>query len=123
MSNELTPEQSKDILARQELLPIGTVVLLEKANRKIMIIGVLQIDGQNQSVLYDYSGVVYPEGLINPKNNYLFNANQIERIFYMGYHNEEQDNLQKTVKIARENFYARNGVNNYKKGKKNESES
>lgn len=105
LSNEITEEQSKELLASSDSLPIGTVVLLKDSNRKVMIIGVLQFNGSDQSVLYDYSGVLYPEGLIDPKNNYLFNQDQIERIYYRGYHNEEQDVLQDTIDEAKEQYH------------------
>lgn len=107
MSKEITAEQSKEILLKLDSLPIGTVVLLKESSRKVMIIGVLQFNGADQSVLYDYSGVLYPEGLIDPKNNYLFNKAQIERIYYLGYHNEEQDALQNLIRQAKDNFYSK----------------
>ena len=99
MNNEITIEKSNELLSNNEFLPIGTVVLLKNSERKIMIIGLLQIDGSNNaSITYDYSGVLYPEGLIDPKKNYLFNKEQIERIYFVGYHNEEQDKLQQAIK-------------------------
>ena len=45
----------------RELLPIGTVVLLEGATKKAMIYGVKQID-RSTDTEYDYLGVVYGRG-------------------------------------------------------------
>lgn len=74
------------------VLPIGTVVLLKNSTKKLMIIGFcqkqVQEDGQGQ--VWDYVGCVYPEGYLGPDQSYMFNGNQIERIFSVGYQDEEQ---------------------------------
>ena len=49
----------------KELLPIGSVVLLNEGTKKLMIYGVMQSDTENNQ--YDYVGVLYPEGNIGPK--------------------------------------------------------
>jgi len=43
----------------KDFLPLGTVVLLKDTQKKLMIIGRLQIC---EGIAYKYSGVVYPEG-------------------------------------------------------------
>ena len=45
----------------RELLPIGSVVLLKDAVKRVMIYGVMQTDSETDED-YDYLGVVYPEG-------------------------------------------------------------
>ncbi|MCL1897176.1 MAG: DUF4176 domain-containing protein [Clostridiales bacterium] len=73
------------------LLPIGSVVLLQESSKRVMIIGVCQKlaeDGGER--IWDYSGCVYPEGYMGPDKTYLFNGDQIERIFSIGYQDEEQ---------------------------------
>ena len=45
----------------KELLPIGSVVTLQGTAKKVMIIGILQMQ-QESGKLYDYLGVPYPEG-------------------------------------------------------------
>ena len=54
-----------------------------------MIIGLLQTKTENNQI-YDYSAVLYPEGYIGPSETYLFNKNQISRIYYLGYVSQEQ---------------------------------
>ena len=73
------------------LLPIGTVVLLKNSNKRVMIIGVLQnqITG-TQRKLWDYSGCLYPEGFMGPDKTYLFDSEQIEKIYAVGYQDQEQ---------------------------------
>lgn len=47
----------------KSLLPIGTVVLLKGAKKKLMIIGVKQTNAETDEE-FDYLGVIYPEGNI-----------------------------------------------------------
>lgn len=73
------------------LLPIGSVVLLKNSSKRVMIIGVLQqqsVDGEAK--LWDYSGCYYPEGYMGPDKSFLFNGEQIDKIYAIGYQDEEQ---------------------------------
>ncbi len=86
-----------------ELLPIGTVVLLNDAVKKLMIYGVGQTDETN-GVDYDYIGVMYPEGNMGEGSQFLFNHSDIQEIFFRGYENEERALfLEKLQKIYEEN--------------------
>ncbi len=73
----------------RELLPIGSVVLLKNAEKKLMITGILQIDNESEQQ-YDYIAVPYPEGNMGQENQFLFNRDKIEHIFFMGYNNDER---------------------------------
>ncbi|MGN0621798.1 MAG: DUF4176 domain-containing protein [Porcipelethomonas sp.] len=70
------------------VLPIGTVVLLKNSTKRVMIIGVCQKDSSGK--VWDYSAVLYPEGYLGSDQSYLFDSDQIERIFAIGYQDEEQ---------------------------------
>lgn len=73
------------------LLPIGTVVLLKNSSKRVMIIGVAQKQREGDgSVIWDYSGCLYPEGYIGPEKTFMFNNDQVDRIFALGYQDEEQ---------------------------------
>lgn len=72
------------------LLPIGTVVLLKDSTKKVMIIGVCQRGGSDPDKVWDYTGVVFPEGFIAPDKMFMFNNEQIEQIFAIGYQDAEQ---------------------------------
>ena len=61
------------------LLPIGTIVLLKDAKKRILIVGYLPQEGKDDKV-YDYSGVPFPEGLIDSRKILLFDHSQIEKI-------------------------------------------
>lgn len=73
------------------LLPVGTVVLLKNSSKRVMIIGVLQKQiKEGQEIIWDYSACFYPEGYMGPDKTFLFNGSQIEKVFAVGYQDEEQ---------------------------------
>lgn len=69
------------------LLPIGSVVLLNEVEKKLMIIGILQRNGEE---VFDYVGCPYPEGLLDSENLFLFNHKDIAEISYLGFDNIER---------------------------------
>ncbi|MDO4548981.1 MAG: DUF4176 domain-containing protein [Clostridia bacterium] len=71
------------------LLPIGSVVLLKDSVNKLMIAGVYQFQQTDTSKLWQYVGVLYPQGFLDPDSMYLFNADQIDRVYMLGYQDEE----------------------------------
>lgn len=72
-------------------LPIGTVVLLKGGLKKVMITGYSSISREESNKVYDYNGCIFPEGLM--ENVYcLFDASQIEEVFYKGLVNDEFNN-------------------------------
>ena len=75
----------------EELLPIGSVVLLRNGKKKLMIIGIKQADAENPSVVFDYSGVMYPEGYLGEKSFFLFDHKDICDVIYNGYTNVERE--------------------------------
>lgn len=72
----------------KSFLPIGSVVLLNAGKKKLMIVGVKQKD-VSTSLLWDYSACLYPEGIIDPQKLYLFNHEQIERVYFIGFQDLE----------------------------------
>ena len=71
-----------------EYLPVGSVVLLKGATRGIVIIGYSIIEEGSKEV-WDYLGCAYPIGVVTPDKNLLFNRNQIEKVLFEGYSDEE----------------------------------
>lgn len=78
------------------LLPVGTVVLLKESTKRVMIVGVCQ-QGVSDKKIYDYAGVVFPEGYISSDKLFLFNNDQIQQIFAVGYQDVEQLEFLKKV--------------------------
>ena len=74
------------------LLPIGSVVLLNDSTKRVMVMGFCQTEASdsNGEKIWDYTGCLYPEGYLNPNEMYLFNGEQIDKIFAFGYQDDEQ---------------------------------
>ena len=70
-------------------LPIGSVVLLKNGRKKIMIYGRKQMHVETGEE-WDYLACLYPEGNINEEFMYLFNHDQIDKVYYLGYEDEEE---------------------------------
>ena len=86
---------------REKFLPIGTIVLLKGGKKRAMITGFCSIAQENQEKVYDYSGCVYPEGYLSSNQVCLFDHDQIEKIFFVGYEDDEEkifkDKLNKII--------------------------
>lgn len=73
-----------------KLLPIGSVVNLVNGDKKVMIVGRFQQHATTNKV-YDYSSVLWPEGYIDSRHVYLFDHSDIEKVYFAGFNNEEED--------------------------------
>ena len=74
---------------REKYLPIGSVVLLKEAKKRVMVTGFVAQSQETGNKVFDYMGCLYPEGIISSEQNLLFNHDQIDKIFYLGYSDEE----------------------------------
>ena len=75
----------------KELLPIGSVVLLKGAKKRLMVTGYYSMPlGTSNEKVYDYNGCSFPEGIIDSKKCLLFNHSEIENIYYYGLKDQEQ---------------------------------
>ena len=75
------------------LLPIGSVVLLKESTKRVMIVGVIQKGVENPDKLWDYVGVLFPEGYISSDKLFLFDNSQIDTIYQIGYLDVESINF------------------------------
>lgn len=73
----------------ERLLPIGSVVLLKGANKRVMITGRIQARAGERKV-YDYSACWYPEGIMSPKEMFFFDHDSIGTLFFVGFQDEEE---------------------------------
>lgn len=85
----------------KDLLPVGSVVLLKDATKKLVIIGILQVNSE-QNRIYDYLGVPYPEGFMGADNNFLFDHEDINDIIFTGYTNPEREGFMKVMDMLYE---------------------
>ncbi len=93
------------------LLPLGTIVTLDNDN-KIVIIG---YKGSLKNEIKDYTGCLYPHGLID-ENIFCFNKSDIKKILFYGYQtpelykmreiltNYDSKNQEKSIKEIQEYF-------------------
>lgn len=91
----------------QDLLPIGTIVLLEGGEKRLMICGVKQTDLETKEE-FDYIGVVYPEGYMGEGTQFLFNHDKIKETYFRGFEDDERDafinNLENYYKEKKESL-------------------
>ena len=73
----------------KQFLPVGSVVLLEGGDKRLVIYGIMQINPED-SKLYDYIGCLYPEGYVGSEHNYLFNAEDVKKVDFLGFVDGEQ---------------------------------
>lgn len=81
----------------KELLPIGSVVLLKNGTKKLMITGIKPVSEDKPDKVFDYIGVIYPEGFLSNEYNFLFNHNDINDIIFVGYNNLEREEFIRLV--------------------------
>lgn len=74
----------------KDLLPIGSIVALHDAKKKLMICGIKQQGQDTPHREYDYLGVFYPEGSIGDEYKFLFNHTDIEKIIFRGFEDIER---------------------------------
>lgn len=87
-------------------LPIGSVVLMKDATKRVMITGYAVRSAQFGEKIFDYIGCLYPEGVIAHDKNLLFDHRDIQQIFALGYSDDEQKAFSKKLDeaaLAREN--------------------
>jgi len=76
----------------EELLPIGSIVLLKEGLQKLMIVGrgTIYTDQETgKDTFADYMAVLYPTGL-NPETTIFFNHEYIDQVVFRGYSDEEE---------------------------------
>ncbi len=76
----------------EKFLPLGTVVMLKGASKRLMITGFCSMAANEgaQAAMYDYSGCMYPEGFISSEQTALFNHDQIDKVYYVGLVDDEE---------------------------------
>jgi len=87
---------------KKNILPVGSVVLLEDSNKRLMIVGRFQKTNGSEKV-FDYSGCLYPEGILDSNNMYLFDHEQINTVYFIGFQDYEQLEFTKLLLESTEN--------------------
>jgi hypothetical protein len=71
------------------LLPIGSIVMLKGAQVPLMVYGRIQRNLDDDS-MWDYLGVIHPEGFIDAQRTYLFDDSQIETLLFIGFQSPKE---------------------------------
>ncbi len=83
----------------KEFLPLGSVVLLNGGIHELLIIGycpnVVKKSGKVKT--FDYSAVLFPEGLLNVEQIVAFNQSDIARVSFTGYKNKASETFMKNM--------------------------
>ena len=78
----------------KDLLPIGSVVILKDGEQPLMIYGIMQSEKENKLFqkpkTYDYVSVLYPQGNLGSDMHFLFNQEDIEKVIFRGFEDEER---------------------------------
>lgn len=97
----------------EKYLPIGTVVMLKGGTKRAMIIGFCSIADGKKDKIYDYTGCLYPEGIISSREMALFDHSQIDKIYYLGLQDQEEKTFkQKLVNKVTETVNKQNNNQN-----------
>ena len=80
----------------KDLLPIGTVVLLEGGEKRVMICGRVQIRTEDDKI-YDYSACYYPEGILDSSEMFFFDHSAIAEVYFIGFQDKEEINFRENV--------------------------
>lgn len=72
----------------KKYLPIGSVVLLKNGTKKVMIYGRKQIATESGKI-FDYVACFYPEGNVSDDYTFLFDHENIDKVIFEGYSDEE----------------------------------
>ena len=81
----------------RKLLPIGSVVRLQGAEKRLMIFGIRQTD-EDTGTEYDYVAVLYPEGNMGENVRFMFDNEDIEETVFVGYSDEERTSFLEDLK-------------------------
>ena len=68
----------------KEYLPIGSVILLKNAEKRLMICGIMQVNKEDNKE-YDYTGCLYPEGILDSQSGFMFDAENIVKVDFIGF--------------------------------------
>ncbi len=81
----------------EKYLPIGTIVLLKNATKNVMITGFASMSPETGEQIFDYSGCPYPEGFLNYNEVCVFNHDQIDKVVFQGYADEQEEEFKKIL--------------------------
>ena len=91
-----------------DYLPIGSVVLLKGGEDRLMVIGRI-VAPSTDNKIYDYAACPFPGGLGGIDQLYCFNNDQIERVYFIGFQDPEELELQEYLSGLGELYITEDG--------------
>ena len=91
------------MIEANKLLPIGSVVLLKNGTKAVMITGFYPVTNNQPNTVYDYSGCLYPEGMVSSEQNLVFYHNDIAKLLFVGYNSEQEKEFKQKLDVAIKN--------------------
>ena len=88
----------------EKFLPIGSVVLLKGGTKKAMVTGFCSVASEEKTKIYDYTGCIYPEGYLDFDQVCLFDHDQIEKVYHLGYIDEDEKSFKEELKAVAEEY-------------------
>ena len=82
----------------EKFLPIGTVCQLRDSAQKVAITGFCMKNENVPDKVFDYVACYYPQGVFDQTKNILFDHDQIVKVLYLGFINEEEKMFKQKVK-------------------------
>lgn len=82
------------------IIPIGSVVMLKKGTKPVMIFGYLQKSNLHPEEIADYVGVPYPEGNLHVKAQFGFQMTDIKEVLFEGYRDESFEPWEALLKLS-----------------------
>ena len=98
VTNTAVSTNENTIEIGEKYLPIGTVVMLKGGKKRAMITGFCSVPKEEPNKVYDYSGCIYPEGFISSDMVCLFNHEQIDKVYYKGFVDDEETKFKTDLK-------------------------
>ena len=87
----------------KKFLPVGSIVRVKKMDFDMMITGFCIGDLRKKDTLYDYSGCMYPLGIVDSNKPFLFQHDDVEKVVYYGYISSEfKDFNDKLISVVNE---------------------
>ena len=83
-------------------LPLGSVVKLPETNILLVVTGRMQKSSEFDDETFDYAGIPFPTGFENSNQGALFNAEDIEKVIFMGYSNVLEQQWAQELSKAKE---------------------
>lgn len=79
-------------------LPLGTVVMLKNGIHKVMIVGYCTVSPEiSETKMFDYMACLYPEGIFSLDKMMVFNHEDIDTTYQLGYSDSNQKDFNKKL--------------------------